>query len=230
MLLLGFAASLPILSVILLFNAAAFPSMDRLTLALPTAMRKPVAEIAMNRVDAGSPANLHSTLDRILRLDPENAEAWSRRCGNISLDDPAAKLQQCQQAVRFARTKANLGGVGVAQEALNDSCTAEESYTEANRIANASDTFLLRNMGRAALTCGHVVSSIAIFQVAEEHDAANSDTGDQDLTLDREWLVIAHQANHDPKAAAAACTRAHPDWKGCNCFFQANTVTCTARP
>jgi tetratricopeptide (TPR) repeat protein len=226
---IGVVVSLPLLFVIYLFTAASVPALDRVTIS--AGLGKPVAEIAMNRAGYGK-ASLPK-LERVLRLDPQNGQAWSRRCANLDNKDPAAKLQQCQQALQLSHTESNLEGVADAQAAMHDPCTAEESYTRANRFNNASDTELLRNMGRSALECGHTASSIAIFEVAEDHDAKDNDEDDDgpaNLKLDREWLVIANEANHNPKAAAVACIKAHPNWKSCHCFYVEGKVTCENRP
>jgi hypothetical protein len=100
---------------------------------------------------------------------------------------------------------------------------------------NAGDSDILRNLGRAAYECGHWASSVVVFEVAEERDAKDAASGDgddddedykSDLRLDREWLVLANEANRNPKGAAAWCAKAHADWKSCDCAFDGKELKC----
>jgi len=235
MVLIGVAACTPIAALASLFAAAHFSAMDRLTLAMPMSIRVPVAQIAMDKVGYGKDST--TKIDRVIKLDPENPDAWSRRCGAFDdadspTFDPSLALTQCQKALSLQHTEDNFNGLGLAQEALKDYCAAEDSFTHANSLVNARDAYVLRNMGRAALECGHAASSVAIFEVAEETDAKDVEDDDdkEDLLLDREWLVLANQANHDPAAATAACAKAHPDWKSCHCIPDGTGVKCTNAP
>jgi len=229
MVLIGVAACAPIAALASLFAAAHFSAMDRLTLALPMSVRVPVAQIAMGKVGYGKDST--QKIDRVIKIDPENPDAWSRRCNAFDYD-PAVGLAHCQKALSLQYTEDNFNGLGLAQEGLKDYCAAEDSFTRANTLVNARDGYILRNMGRAALECGHAASSVAIFEVAEEADAKDVEDDDDkdDLVLDREWLVLANQANHDPKAAAAACAKAHPDWKSCHCTFDGTGLKCANAP
>jgi tetratricopeptide (TPR) repeat protein len=227
--LLVLLACTPLIAMTLIFAAARFAWMDRVTLALPSGVRTVVGQVAAT-IDPNTPA----TTDRVLRLDTENATAWSRRCYATATKTPSQALEACGKAVRLNPTETALNDLGLAQEANRDFCRAEDSFTRANTRVNARDAYILRNMGRAAYECGHWASSVAVFEVAEEVDAKyaadddDEDDGDykDDLRLDREWLVLANTANKNPKDAAAWCAKAHADWKSCACAFDGKDLKC----
>jgi len=230
MVLLGAAACTPVVAVAALFGAAHFAWMDRMSLAMPTAIRVPIAQIAMS--SAGYGKDSAKKIDRVIRIDPESPDGWARRCDYSqnpdARDNPAVSLQTCRKALALHRSEDNFNGIGMAQEELKDYCTAEESFTRANSMVNARDSYVLRNMGRAALECGNAPWSVANFEVAEEVDAKNTEDEEDkdDLKLDREWLIVAYTANHDPQAVKVACGKVHPDWKRCACVADGYSVRC----
>ena len=226
--LLGFVVSLPLAFVLLIIAAAKFPAMDSFTARLPATVQIPVADLILQKAFYGKDAA--KGIDRALRFDPENADAWSRRFNNNiqgATSDPAT----CRKAIALQPTAWNFNGLGAAQERAKDYCAAEDSYTSAIR-KEANDADYLRTMARAALRCGHTGASVAGFEVAEGLDAkAAADPDDDgvtkdDLLSDREYLAVAYDRTNQPAKAAAVCTKAHPDWKTCHCDLTETSVKC----
>ena len=239
------AACTPITLMALIAAEARYPALDPLTVHNPSFLRELVGEVAITWVGYGKDSP--PKLDRILRLAPDNAEAWSRRCTRDNFSDPKAaveiSLADCTRAVALNRTEPNLNNLGLAQERSNNPCAAENSFTSANSSVNAAYPFVLRNMGRAALACGHTPAAIAGFEVAETKDAQDvavsaakhEDPEDleeekADLTEDRDWLILAYGRNHDLARTNQMCSTAHPTWKTCTCNTSADTVKCSDQP
>jgi tetratricopeptide (TPR) repeat protein len=226
--LLGFIVCLPLAFVLLLVAAARYPAMDAFTMKLPTSLRTAVAELTLRK--AGYGKDSAKGIDRALRLDPDNGDAWTRRCHMGATVDQEA----CQRAIRFEPTAWNFNGLGSAQEHAKNYCAAEDSYTSAIRASN-NDAFSLRNMARAALHCGHTGASVAGFEVAEGLDAKaasdpdpdDADDAKSDLLADRQYLAVVYDQTNQPAKAAAICAKAHPDWKTCHCELTETDVKCT---
>jgi len=232
--LLGFVLCLPLALVLLIIAAAKYPAMDTLTIKLPAELRTTVAELTLR--NAGYGKDSVKEIDRTIRFDPDNADAWSRRChGN--LDKTSYDQAACRKAVSLEPTAWNFNGLGETQEQAKDYCAAEDSYTSAIR-AESNDATSLRNMARAALRCGHTGASVAGFEVAEGLDAkaaADPDVDEEedvkaDLLADREYLAVAYDRTNQPSKTAAICTRAHPDWKNCRCELTETGVKCSNEP
>jgi tetratricopeptide (TPR) repeat protein len=230
--LLGFVLCLPLAFVLLIVLAAKYPGMDTLTTKLPAAVQSAVSDLVMQK--AGYGKDSAQSIDRALRFDPDNADAWTRRChGNLNEKtyDPAA----CRKAISLQPTAWNFNGLGAAQEQAKDFCAAEDSYTSAIR-AQTNSAYSLRNMARAAMRCGHTGASVAGFEVAEGLDAKAvadpDDDGDtvDDLRADREYLAVAYDRTNQPAKAAAICTKAHTDWKTCHCELSETSVKCSGLP
>jgi tetratricopeptide (TPR) repeat protein len=227
--LLVFAVCLPLAFVLLIVAAAKYPAMDPFTMKLPTSVRTSVTELVLHNAPYGS---VSSTLvDRALKLDPESGDAWARRChgnGEESKYDQGA----CRKAISLDPSAWNYNGLGTAQENAKDYCAAEDSYTKAIQAA-ANSAYSLRNMGRAALRCGHVGASVAGFEVAEGLDAkatADPDEDDDvkaDLLADREYLAVVYDRTNQSAKATAICTKAHADWKACHCELTDTAVKCS---
>ena len=170
-------------------------------------------------------------LDRVIRLDPENAEAWSWRChardNATAADEPA-----CRKAIALGPTAWNFNGLGDVQEHAGEFCAAEDSYTRAVQ-ATTNEALYLRNMARAAIRCGHTGASVAGFEVAEGLDAkAAADPDEDELTKDdlrndREYLTVAYDRAKQPDKAAVMCTKVHPEWKTCHCELTDSSVKCS---
>jgi tetratricopeptide (TPR) repeat protein len=173
-------------------------------------------------------------VDRSIRLDPENAEAWSRRC-RIEANGATKDTTSCRTALRFDPSEWNYNGLGAVQEYAGDFCAAEDSYTRAIQ-KSFNNALLLRNMARAALRCGHPEASIAGFEVAEGLDAKDAADPDEaefakdDLLEDREYLVVAYGRAKQPDKAVAMCVKAHPDWKSCHCELAEKDRKCAEGP
>ena len=230
--LLGIVVCLPLAFVLLIVAAAKYPAMDAFTMKLPTGVQTTVADLIMQKVGYGKDSA--KGIDRALRFDPDNPDAWTRRChGN--LDETASDQATCRKAIALEPTAGNYNGLGAAQEKAKDFCAAEDSYTNAIREA-ANDPYYLRNMARAALRCGHTGASVAGFEVAEGLDAKAAadpdDDGDTkgDLLSDREYLVVAYDRTNEPAKATAICTKAHTDWKTCHCELTDTSVKCSNTP
>jgi len=230
--LLVFVVCLPLAFVLFLVAAAKYPALDALTVKLPTGIRTTVADLTLR--NAGYSKNSIKLVDRVIELDPESADAWSRRChgsGDKTTYDQAA----CRKAITLDPSAWNFNGLGMTQENAKDFCTAEDSYTNAIK-ASANDAYSLRNMARAALRCGHTGASVAGFEVAEGLDAKAAADPDEDddikteLLSDREYLAVAYDRTNQPAKAAAICTKAHADWKTCHCELGDADVKCAEVP
>jgi tetratricopeptide (TPR) repeat protein len=226
--LLVFVLCLPLTFVLYLVAAARYPAMDGFTAKLPDMVGAAVAQIELRKAPSGKDGS--KALDRVLRLDPENAEAWSWRCHTndtaTAADEPA-----CRKAISLGPTAWNFNGLGDAQEHAGEFCAAEESYTRAVQ-ATANEALYLRNMARAAMRCGHTGASVAGFEVAEGLDAKAAADPDEDeftkddLLKDREYLAVAYDRSKQPEKAAAMRTKAHPEWKTCHCELTEIGVNC----
>lgn len=230
--LLVFVACLPITFVVLIVAAAKYPKMDTFTLNLPMAVRSAVAELTLRK--AGYGKDSAKGIDRTIKLDPENADAWSRRCHARDLET-TGDLAACRKAIALNPTAWNFDGLGTAQEHAKDYCAAEDSYTRAIS-ASSNEAEYLRNMARAALRCGHVGAGVAGFEVAEGLDAKASADPDDDgdvkdnLLSDRQYLSVVYDLSNQPAKAAAICAKAHPDWKSCHCGLTETGVQCSDAP
>jgi len=224
----------PLVLVSLLFAAAHWPAMDRFTMALPMDVRTTIAEMAMSNAGYGKDAD--KKLERVVRLDPRNSTARGRICVDAEDKGTASAAEACRLAVELAPTEWNLNALGLTEERAGDPCTAEDTFTKANSKANGGNSNFLRNMGRAALECGRVAYSVAELEAAKAIDAKwvdDPDEGDDfkaNLKSDQEWLTVAYEANKQPKLAAEACVKAHPEWKSCGCALRDGKAVCRETP
>jgi hypothetical protein len=203
--LLGLVVCLPLAFVLMIVIAARYPAMDALTIKLPAGIQTTVADLILQKTGYGRDSA--KGIDRALRFDPENADAWTRRCQN-NFDGTTSDPATCRKAIALEPTAWNFNGLGAAQEKAKDFCAAEDSYTNAIRAAT-NEAYYLRNIARAALRCGHTGASVAGFEVAEGLDAKAAadpdDDGDtkDDLLSDREYLAVAYNRTSQPAKAAA---------------------------
>jgi len=230
--LLLFVVCLPLTFVLYLVAAAKYPAMDAFTKKLPTGTRTAVADLSLR--NAGYGKESVKVVDRAIELDPESADAWSRRCHGDG-DKATYDMAACRKAITLDPSAWNFNGLGTTQENTKDFCAAEDSYTSAIKASpNTADP--LRNMARAALRCGHTGASIAGFEVAEGLDAkaaADPDEDDDvktDLLADREYLIVAYDRTNQPAKAAGICTKAHAGWKVCHCELIEKDVKCSEAP
>jgi tetratricopeptide (TPR) repeat protein len=229
--LLVFVVCLPLAFVLLIVAAARYPAMDGFTTKLPAAVGATVAELILR--NAGYAKDSAPLADRAIRLDPENADGWTRRCHGNG-DDTKYDQAACRKAISLDPSAWNYGGLGTTQENAKDYCAAEDSYTDAIKVT-ANHANALRDMARAALRCGHEGAAVAGFEVAEGLDAktvAEDQDHDEglkaDLLADREYLAVAYDRTNQPQKAIAICTKAHPEWKTCNCELTDTAVKCSA--
>jgi tetratricopeptide (TPR) repeat protein len=230
--LLGFVVCLPLAFVLLIAVAAKFPAMDNFTSNLPATVQTTVADLIMQNAGYGQDAAKKT--DRAIRFDPDNADAWTRRCHGL-VGEKTYDQAACRKAIALQPTAWNFNGLGATQEQAKDYCAAEDSYTSAIK-SSSNDAYSLRNMARAALRCGHVGASVAGFEVAESLDAKTAADPDEDddvkadLLSEREYLAVAYDRTKQPVKATAICIKAHPDWKSCHCDLTDTSVTCSNNP
>ena len=214
------AVCTPMVLIAFIAAEARYSGLDPVTLRNPSAVREIVGEIAMTWVGFGKDSA--AKLDRVLRLAPENSEAWTRLCSDQSDTHSDQAVASCTKAIALNPAELNYNNLGLIQERRGDACTAEESFTSANSRVNAAYPFILRNIGRAAYACGHVPSAVASFEIAETKDAQevavgaaeHKDEEDQqddkdDLQTDRDWLILTYAQNKQPKLATQMCSTAH---------------------
>src|SRR6266481_8677799 len=80
--LLGLVVCLPLAFVLLIVLAAKYPAMDAFTMKLPAEVQTTIADLILQETDYGKDSA--KGIDRALRFDPENPDAWTRRChGNF---------------------------------------------------------------------------------------------------------------------------------------------------
>ena len=221
-----------------LVAAEAFsPRLDALTLHMPSPVRSIVGILAMTSVGYDNASG--QKIDRVLRLDPENGDAWSRRCSTQTISGSSQAFQSCTKAVAFNPVQGTYNNLGQAQEKLHDPCAAEDSFNVANMKAASANTEILRSFGRASLECGHIPAAVHEFELAERKDtqsvavsaAEHEDEEDlqeeqEDLAADRDWLVLAYARNGHMNQAAAMCSAGHPTWKSCTCNFDDKGIHC----
>jgi tetratricopeptide (TPR) repeat protein len=228
---------LPMLFVGWLVLASRWAKMDGSTMQAPMAMRQTVAALVLQKATFGKAGV--PMVDRVLRLDPENAGAWQRRCSLYEWNDGTPSVTDCQKAVELKKESYNYYNLGRAQDATNDPCSAEESYTEAvSATASQPDYEYVRSMGKSALWCGHLPAAKAGLELAVELEgkALNDPDQDDDETAnikkdrlaDQESLVVAYRRGGEETLTGQMCTAAHPGWKGCSCDLDAKgKVACS---
>jgi hypothetical protein len=218
---------LPMMFVGWLLLAARWTKMDALTLRMPMGMRQVVAQALESNATWGKEGRIQQ--ERVTRLDATNAGAWSGRCtGFFGETKRTADVQTCKVAVSLDGSAGNYNGLGDAQKRAGDACGAEESFTKAaSEDSSSNDYTYTESMGRAGLRCGDMSGARAGLETALEKadrslkapDEDDDDIADtkSDMLKDREFLVLVYQKEREPVLAAAACSLAHPDWKGCAC-------------
>jgi hypothetical protein len=230
--LLVFVVCLPLAFVLLIVAAARYPSMDSFTMTLPTAVRSAIADLTLRNAGFGKDSD--KGIDRAIKLDPENSDAWTRRCHG-GADETTFDQAACRKAISFDPSPWNYNGLGMSQEQAKDYCAAEDAYTSAIK-GEANSALFLRNMARAALRCGHLGASVAGFEVAEGLDAKTAADPNEyedvkgDLLADRQYLAVVYSLNKEPAKATATCTKIHPDWKSCHCDLTEKDVKCSNEP
>jgi tetratricopeptide (TPR) repeat protein len=223
---------LPLVFVLWLVAAAKYPVMDANTMRLPDGIRATVAELVIR--NAGYGKDSANAIDRVIRLDPDNSDAWNRRC-EASVEKKSGDLAPCRRSISLDPSAINYDRLGLGQENAKDFCTAEDSYTSAIRLSQNNAT-LLRHMGRAALRCGHTAASVAGLEVAEDldtkeaSDPSEDDDMKADLLEDREYLAVAYDRTRQPAKATAMCIKAHVGWKNCQCELTDTNVKCSDAP
>jgi len=221
----------PLAFTVYLVTAARYPALDRVTLTLPMAIRQPVAGIVMQKAGYGDKST--AAIDRVVRIDPDNGDAWSRRCTATRNKSNPAAASICATAIRLAPDSAwNYNALGYAQQESKNFCAAEDSFTTA-MDKDRNDAYLIRNMSIAAMRCGHLGAAQSGLEVSETLDAkAAADPDDDedskdDLVLDREYLAVVYDRTQQPAKATEVCLKAHPTYKPCHCDLTDKSVACT---
>jgi len=239
LLVLGIAIlCLPMLFVTWLLLASRWQKMDPSTAHAPLTLRQAVASVILQKTTYGKESL--PTINRILRLDPQNADAWHRRCSVYAWDDNSTpNLTDCEAAVKFDNAPADYYNLGHIQETTGDPCTAEDNYTEAVSATSSNpDSDYLEAMGRAALLCNHLPASRAGFEAAittqqkwlnqSDQDEDEVDDAKKDIIADQESLIVIYHRQHEDLLAGKTCTAAHPGWKACSCDIDTKGVaSCT---
>ncbi|MGA7158457.1 MAG: hypothetical protein WBY53_16540 [Acidobacteriaceae bacterium] len=228
--------SLPLLFVSWLMLASRWSKMDAATMQMPDVVRQSVAQLALQKAAWGNDGLLQ--IQRVLRLDPQNASAWGRRCTeDQTKNDAKADVGACLTAVSLVPSKRNWDELGQAQERAGDECEAENSFTRASANSSADEYFHVESMGRAALRCGDLYGARAGLETAidledksmkeTDRDQDDIDDAKADQVGDREYLIVALDRLHETKLSKDACSAARPGWSGCACTLDAKgKVSC----
>jgi hypothetical protein len=226
------AVCLPMMFAGWLLLSARWTKMDALTLRMPLGLRQLVAQAVESNATLGKGGRTQQ--ERVTRLDPTHAEAWSGLCESFfGGTKRTADVATCKVAVSLNGSAGNYNGLGDSQERAGDECGAEESFTKAaSKDSSSSDYVYVESMGRAGLRCGDMPGARAGLETALEKADKSLKTPDQDddeladtksdMLKDREFLVVIYQKEHEPGLATTACSLAHPDWKGCACELKSD--------
>jgi len=132
--LLGFVVCLPLAFVLLIVTAAKYPAMDTFTLKLPAGIQTTVADLILQK--AGYGKDSAKGIDRAIKFDPENPDAWTRRCrGN--LDGTTSDQATCRKAIALQPTAWNFNGLGAAQD--DDGDTKDDLLSDREYLAVGYD-------------------------------------------------------------------------------------------
>lgn len=216
-------------SSVMLLGAARLCLLDPLTVRMPHAVRSAVATLAVHENGIGPNA-----LNRALRLDPDNAAAWGRRCTAYVGKDAGERLDDCRRAVSLRATEANYRAEAAALEETGDPCAAEEAY---GRALGDRDTFqrayVMRDQARTALACGDMNTSLAALKSAEEVDERNAslseeaaNSGRDGLAADRGYMAVVYDQMHQPQKAQEMCSAANPGYGSCTCQLTGSGLSC----
>jgi tetratricopeptide (TPR) repeat protein len=211
----------PLAMLAMLLAEAAFPALDDVTLAMPLGMRAMVSQMALRQ--AGDDAETERKVFRVVKLDPENEAAWGRLCG-MERGDAEQARSICQRAVSMRATASNFNWLGIAQQRLGDDCAAEGSFTSARAMQRDSGT-IDRNLGGAAMRCGHYGAAVEAFERAEQLDEGAAAAPGM-VREDREYLMLAYERTQQHEKASVLCVRVHPAWASCRCELTKYGVEC----
>lgn len=216
---------LPMLFVTWLLLSVSWSRMDATTMKLPSGLRSAVAAVALDRPPFGP-----DKIDRVLRLDPDNAKAIGESCRWYSEKKSLQqKLDICRKAVSLEPISGNFYALGRAQEGTDDECTAEETFTRASRSNPDVDNYNdVEAMGIAALRCGHLYYARAgleqasivqekVLKNSKDEDPEEIDDIKDDQKTDREYLILTYDGLHETQLKSQTCKLAHPDWQACDC-------------
>jgi len=227
----------PMVLSLLLLLAVAWPRMDAVTRHMPQGVRSMVASGILS---AHNQAATPLQLQRAGRLDAETAAQYrppvlsTRHLRGTPLNPKMEALYQQQRDSRKAAT--DLVQKAADLEKNGRECDAEELYTQAatkdpsNYVYNYTE-----GMGRSGLRCGDLPGARAGLESAilKEQGLIKGTEEDQltkvrqDMMVDRQFLVIVYQQEHETVLAKQACSDAHPGATSCTCKLIPNGVSCS---
>jgi hypothetical protein len=227
---------LPMAFVGWLLLAARWTKMDASTMRMPMGMRQMVAEVAMQKVQWGKddvgPAK------RVIRLDPDSADGWHRLCTLPNEQDSKhAVVEICQKAVKLNDVAWTEDSLGEAEMADGNPCAAEDVYTRAAGM-NSTQSMHDREMGHAALLCGHLPAARAGFEAALAIDEKDMKGREKDpdaddvrtnITFDHQYMSIFWARQGDAAKAREECLLTVTGiQQSCTCGFgDKGGVSCT---
>jgi len=218
---------------LLIVVEARFPSLDSLTVHEPRPVRSLVGRLALREDGAAD-----TGLDRVLRLDPNNARAWERRCTAFLGATQTEWVSDCQHALKLQTSGANYRLMGSAQEQAGQYCAAEASYRAAETQPDMAGQrpFLLRDAARAAMDCGDTNVSLALLHTAEQLDQHSADIAQapeesqrarDGLSSDRGYMSVVYQQMNQPENAHRMCFEANPGYGDCSCQLTGSALVCS---
>jgi hypothetical protein len=226
---------LPWLFVIWLFVAAHWSAMDTITAHAPVRLRKAVASVAMNNPPFFYSPESKIFLSRIVKLDPDNGNAWERRCLDSEVTDHGVSLESCETAVRLQKDASSYRGLGDVQEFRGDFCAAEKSFKAGADLKPIQvPEMYSEDVGLTAFLCGDFEASRIGFETAIQlkRNEMISSTGNELSVADRNELlgmqlplIAVYQRMKKDELAAQMCKQVYPDWKVCRCTIDVKGTT-----
>jgi tetratricopeptide (TPR) repeat protein len=221
-----------IFSVVVIAEAR-FDSLDGLTVREPMPVRTLVGHLALR--EYGTDDNY---LERVLKIDPNNARAWERRCTALLGATQSDWISDCQHALKLEATGTNYRLMGSAQEQANEFCAAQASYHTALSKPDIAGVrpHLLRDEARAALACGDPATSLAVLHTAEEIDESTAgnvaapgeiNSARDGLASDYGYMAVVYDHINQPEKAREMCSEAYPGSETCNCQLTGTGLVCS---
>lgn len=227
----------PLLVLVVLVAAIRAPWMDAVTVRMPMGVRTAVAGVILGQAEFGLKAI--PALERVVRLEPDNAGGWQRICVTREAS-MAQRAVACQRAVDVAPTPWNYKAMAQLQEEQGNLSGAEETMRTAQARADTIDNepaLFLRELGRLELINGDMDKSLTDLLQAEKFDARDAEFAKKDdeesadaLETDRDYLMVLYDRRHEPEKSAAVCRKTMPKSdKPCGCTMNAkNALRCTS--
>jgi len=225
----------PMVLSLLLLLAVLWPRIDVVTRHMPTGVRSMVASGILS---AHNEAATPQQLQRAGRLDADTAAQYrppvllTRHPRRIPPTLEAIQRQQEENQ----KAAADLLRKAAELEKSGKECDAENLYTQAaSRQASSKIYDYTEGMGRSGLRCGDLPGARAGLEAAilKEKDLIKGTNQDQlgkvrqDLTADRQFLIVVYQKEHETALAKQACSDVYPGATSCTCKLIVNGVSCS---